>query len=90
MKLLVTLSTISYFMSMAIFKGSTSIDKNNNPAAAEGLFLPNFCGMRVVFVVVVIAQLCAIVLTLAPMNVSTEGRWYNLAMISLFVRKSVV
>lgn len=86
MKLLVTLSTISYFMSMAIFKGSTSIDKNNNPAAAEGLFLPNFCGMRVVFVVVVIAQLCAIVLTLAPMNVSTEGRWYNLAMISLFVQ----
>ena len=42
--------------------------------------------MRVVFVVVMIAQLCAIVLALAPMNVSVQGRWYNLAMISLFVQ----
>jgi len=42
--------------------------------------------MRAVFVVVIIAQLCAIVLSLAPMNISVKGRWYNLAMISLFVQ----
>lgn len=61
--------------------------ENNDRANQAGeLFLPDFCGMRVVFAVVVIAQLCAIVLALAPMNVAAEGRWYNLAMISLFVQ----
>lgn len=84
--MLVTHSTISYFMGMPTHKGSTSTDTKNSPAVTEELFLPNFCGMHVVFVVVLIAQLCAIVLALAPMNVSAEGRWYNLAMISLFVQ----
>lgn len=64
----------------------TSINNNDRPGQADELFLPDFCGMRVVFAVVLIAQLCAIVLALAPMNVSAEGRWYNLAMISLFVQ----
>lgn len=61
-------------------------NNNKKPSTSEELFLPDFCGMRVVFVVVVIAQLCAIVLALAPMNISPEGRWYNLAMISFFVQ----
>ena len=88
--MLVTHSTISYFMGMPKPARSTPSDRKNNPASpsarTDELFLPNFCGMRVVFVVVLIAQLCAIVLALAPMNISVEGRWYNLAMISLFVQ----
>ena len=84
MKMLVTHSTISYFMGMTASNGMNTENRRNGDAAVEELFLPNFCGMRVVFVVVVIAQLCAIVLALAPMNISIEGRWYNLAMISLF------
>jgi len=35
---------------------------------------------------VVIAQLCAIVLTMAPMNISPKERWYDLAMTSFFVQ----
>lgn len=54
--------------------------------ALEQLFIPNLCGIRMVFVVVMIAELFAIVLALAPMRVSLEGYWYSLAMISLFVQ----
>ncbi len=84
MKMLVTYTTIRYFKGMPRPDGLKTDNKRRDPAVAEELFLPSFCGMRVVFVVVVIAQLCAIVLSLAPMNVTAEGRWYNLAMISLF------
>ena len=50
------------------------------------LFLPNFCSLRSVFGVVVIAELFAIVLALVPNNMSLDNRWYNLAMISMFLQ----
>ena len=53
--------------------------------AQSASFLPNFCSARVVFVVILVAELLAIVLTLAqPPHVST--RLYDLAMYSLFVQ----
>lgn len=52
----------------------------------EALFLPNFCGMRMVFVIVIIAQLFAFVLALAPLSVASDIRWQNLGLISLFVQ----
>jgi two-component system sensor histidine kinase AlgZ len=50
------------------------------------LFLPNFCGMRMVFVIVIIAQLFAFVLALAPLSQPSDLRWQNLGLISLFVQ----
>ena len=48
-------------------------------------FLPDFCGARIVFVVILLAELLAIVLTLAqPLN--TPDRLYELAMYSLFIQ----
>ena len=52
----------------------------------EALFLPNFCGMRMVFVIVIIAQLFAFVLALAPLSQPSDIRWQNLGLISLFVQ----
>ena len=48
-------------------------------------FLPDFCGARTVFVVILVAELLAIVLTLAqPPHVGHQ--LYNLAMHSLFIQ----
>lgn len=52
----------------------------------DTLFLPNLCGIRTVFFVVLIAELFAFFLVLAPMDVPTEQRWYQLGLISLFVQ----
>ena len=52
----------------------------------DNLFLPDFCAMRMVFVVVIIAQLAAFVLALAPLDVPLTQRWNNLGMISLYVQ----
>ncbi len=47
-------------------------------------FLPDFCGLRIVFAVVVIGEMLALVLSLAP---ATGGdRWTDLGMVSLFVQ----
>ena len=67
-------SGIRYFTDMA----------NNTPA--DNCFLPNFCGLRMVFVVVIIAQLFAFVVVLSPGDVPAEGRWQQLGLISLFVQ----
>lgn len=69
-------------------KGKPPVDKitQRNAGEIDTLFLPDLCGMRMVFVVVMIAELFAIVLALAPMRISFEGYWYSLAMISLFVQ----
>jgi two-component system, LytTR family, sensor histidine kinase AlgZ len=57
--------------------------KQKNEIAAS--FLPDFCGGRIVFVLILVAELLAIVLTLAqPLN--TPDRLYQLAMYSLFVQ----
>jgi two-component system sensor histidine kinase AlgZ len=53
---------------------------------ADDCFLPNFCGLRMVFVVVIIAQLFAFVVVLSPGDVPVEGRWQQLGLISLFVQ----
>lgn len=52
----------------------------------DDLFLPDFCAMRMVFVVVIIAQLAAFVLALAPLDIPLVQRWNNLGMISLYVQ----
>lgn len=56
---------------------NTDIDK---------LFLPNLCGIRAVFFVVLIAELFAFFLALAPMDIPATQRWYQLGLISLFVQ----
>ena len=50
------------------------------------LFLPDFCAIRMVFVVVIIAELAAFVLALAPLNVPMTERWNNLGQISFFMQ----
>ena len=52
----------------------------------DNLFLPNLCGIRAVFFVVLIAELFAIFLALAPMDIPSTQRWYQLGLISLFVQ----
>ncbi|MEE8342730.1 MAG: histidine kinase [Gammaproteobacteria bacterium] len=51
----------------------------------DTLFLPSFCELRMVFAVVVIAQLLAFVLVLAPMS-PVYSRWSNLSLVSLFIQ----
>ena len=51
----------------------------------EGFFLPSFCDVRMVFAVVVIAELLAFVLTLVSPGV-LENAWGNLGLISLFMQ----
>jgi len=51
----------------------------------DDFFLPDFCNVRMVFAVVVIAEMLAIVLTLAPMDRS-DSRWADLSIISLFIQ----
>ncbi len=47
-------------------------------------FLPDFCGLRIVFAVVVIGEMLALVLTLAP---AADGdRWADLGLVSLYVQ----
>ena len=58
-------------------KANSDIDK---------LFLPNLCGIRAVFFVVLIAELFAFFLALAPMDIPATQRWYQLGLISLFVQ----
>jgi two-component system sensor histidine kinase AlgZ len=55
-------------------------------ANCDDLFLPDFCAMRMVFVVIIIAELAAFVLALAPLDVTLTERWNNLGMISLYVQ----
>lgn len=52
---------------------------------ADDFFLPDFCDVRMVFAVVVIGELLAIVLTLAPMD-RLDKRWEDLSVISLFIQ----
>lgn len=47
-------------------------------------FLPDFCGLRIVFAVVVIGEMLALVLTLAPAD--HGDRWTDLGLASLYVQ----
>ena len=51
----------------------------------EPFFLPSFCDVRMVFAVVVIAQLLAFIITLVSPGV-LENAWGNLGLISLFMQ----
>ena len=53
-------------------------------AVDRTMFLPDFCSVRVVFAVVVLAELLAFVLALGPGG--SEDRWLKLSMTSLFVQ----
>ena len=52
----------------------------------DNLFLPNLCGIRAVFFVILIAELFAFFLALAPLNIPLSERWHDLGLISLFVQ----
>jgi len=52
---------------------------------AESFFLPSFCDVRMVFAVVVIAELLAFILTLVSPGV-LQNAWGNLGLISLFMQ----
>jgi len=52
----------------------------------EDFFLPDFCGLRMMFGFVVIAELFALILALAPLDHSVNLRWQNLGLISLLVQ----
>lgn len=49
-------------------------------------FLPNFCSLPMVFVVVVIAQLFAFLVLLIPESTIRGGGWQDLGLISLYVQ----
>ena len=51
----------------------------------NSLFLPNFCDLKMVFAVVIIGELLAFILTLAPLSIAQQ-RWNDLALISLFIQ----
>ena len=60
--------------------------KLETPSGAFGpTFLPDFCNARVIFLVVIMAELLAFILTLASSG-TTQHLWMNLALISLFVQ----
>lgn len=56
------------------------------PRQCPDLFLPDLCAMRAVFNVILIAELAAFVLALAPLEIGAAERWERLGMISLFVQ----
>jgi two-component system sensor histidine kinase AlgZ len=65
---------------------STTPDKKDATAdGGDDFFLPDFCNVRMVFAVVVIAEMLAIVLTLAPLE-RASSRWEDLSIISLFIQ----
>lgn len=56
----------------------------DKPSSSDDLFLPNFCGVRMVLALVVIGQLLAFILALAPAQ--HPDLWSNLSLISLFIQ----
>ncbi len=56
-----------------------------SPQNNSTLFLPNFCSFKVFFSVLIIGELLAFILTLAPLQVEQQ-RWNELALISLFIQ----
>ena len=56
-----------------------------SPPAKDALFLPDFCNIRMIFAVVIIAQLLAFILALGPQGRLID-RWDNLSLISLFIQ----
>jgi two-component system sensor histidine kinase AlgZ len=61
---------------------TTELEKSDEK---DDFFLPDFCNVRMVFAVILIAELLAIVLVLAPLD-SSASRWEDLGIISLFIQ----
>jgi two-component system sensor histidine kinase AlgZ len=59
--------------------------ENSAFETAESFFLPSFCDVRMVFAVVVIAELLAFIITLVSPGV-LENPWANLGLISVFMQ----
>ena len=59
--------------------------KHTDTTATDRFFLPDFCNVRMVFAVVVISELLAIILALAPLE-TRRSRWDDLSIISLFIQ----
>lgn len=55
-----------------------------DPSAGE-LFLPNFCSIRVVFAIVIVAELLAFILVLSS-PIGPSGGWDELSLASLFIQ----
>lgn len=64
--------------------GNAGIVSRTNPPTTE-FFLPDFCGLRSVFSVVVLAELFAFILTLAAYPYSSDP-WGDLTLTSLFMQ----
>ncbi|MDH5407797.1 MAG: histidine kinase [Gammaproteobacteria bacterium] len=79
------MNTIGYGKDMV--KENTQTDKKpETNQRLEHLFIPDLCNMRMVFVVVMVAELFAIVLALATVSLTVQGYLLKLALISLFVQ----
>ncbi len=62
------------------------LDKPAHKSTGADTFLPDFCGLRMVFMVVLVTELFAFVLVLAPSVSSLGNRWQHLAFTSLFMQ----
>ena len=62
------------------------VSDKQNSRNCKSMYLPNLCGMRTVFAVVIIAQLFAFVLALGPVGSFTQDRWANLGLMSMFIQ----
>lgn len=62
-----------------------SIAEKDSAQKLQANFLPDFCQIRALLIIVIIAELLAFVLALAPMG-SDHQRWSDLGLISLFVQ----
>ncbi len=65
---------------------SNARDGNAENAAPEHFFLPDFCGQRAFGVLVLVAELLAVVLVLARGGLLSLDAWIDLALTSLFVQ----
>jgi len=70
---------------MEIPQNNQESTENGDSTSADDFFLPDFCNVRMVFAVILIAELLAIVLTLAPLD-TASNRWEDLGVISLFIQ----
>jgi len=64
-----------------MFKFTQRLKRSNN----QSVFLPDLCTIRMVFVVVIIAQLFAFILVLNPSR-SLSVHWIQLSLVSLFIQ----
>lgn len=55
------------------------------PQFKQEIFIPDFCNVRMVFAVVVVAQLLAFIFALGPRGTASD-QWLHLSLISLFVQ----